>query len=99
MLKGLFFTTEDRKNKVQVPQRNEMLSICCIILDFTSLKLFKTIFCFHRLLNVLVFENYHSVFSIHKRVLLVLIVLIVLTDMCVLKIIFICMNILQCKPS
>ena len=36
MLKGLLFTTEDmkKKDKVQVSQRNEMLSIHCIVLDF-----------------------------------------------------------------
>ena len=35
-----------KKGKVQVPQQNEMLSIYSIILSFTSLKLFKTIFLF-----------------------------------------------------
>ena len=37
MLKGLPFSTEDikkKKDKVQVSQRNEMLSIYCIVLDF-----------------------------------------------------------------
>ena len=36
MLKGLLFTTEDmkKKDKAQVPQQNEMLSIYCIVLDF-----------------------------------------------------------------
>ena len=35
MLKGLLFTTEDIKNdKAQVPQRNEIISIYYIVLDF-----------------------------------------------------------------
>ena len=36
MLKGLPFSTEDikKKDKVKVSQRNEMLSIYCIVLDF-----------------------------------------------------------------
>ena len=34
---GLLFTTKDvKKNKVQVPQRNEMLSLYCTILGFIS---------------------------------------------------------------
>ena len=35
MLKGLLFTTEDIKNdKAQVPQRNEIISIYYVVLDF-----------------------------------------------------------------
>ena len=37
MLTGLLFTTEDtKKNKVQVPQGNEMLSLYCTALGFIS---------------------------------------------------------------
>ena len=40
-----------------MPQRNEMLSIYCIIFDILSLKLFKTIFvCFYILVEVNLFE-------------------------------------------
>ena len=37
MFTGLLFTTEDmKKDKVQVPQRNEMLSLYCTELGFIS---------------------------------------------------------------
>ena len=37
MFKSLLFTTEDmKKDKVQVPQQNEMLSLYCTGLGFTS---------------------------------------------------------------
>ena len=37
MLTGLLFTTEDiKKDKLQVPQRNEMLSLFCPALGFIS---------------------------------------------------------------
>ena len=35
MCMGLFSTTEDMK-KVQLPQQNEMLSLCCTALGFIS---------------------------------------------------------------
>ena len=37
MFKSLLFTTDGmKKDKVQVPQRNEMLSLYCTALDFIS---------------------------------------------------------------
>ena len=42
MLNDLFFTSENiKKDKIQVPQPNEIFSIYCIILGFMPLKLFK----------------------------------------------------------
>ena len=39
MFTGLLFTTGDmKKDKVQVPQQNEMLSLYCTALGFISIK-------------------------------------------------------------
>ena len=40
MFTGLLFNTKDMKKRVQVPQRNEILSLDCTALGFISKKIY-----------------------------------------------------------